>query len=160
MRKQWVTWALVVAVLASPLLLMGIKCNPNQPDATLEEEAQQQQQEQQQGTPTNFTKQSLEKTGVPVYPSTDDGLSQLVTINKNGEYYGSVVLHSSTCPPENVAMFYDSMLAGKPGYNKSTSDGNITYEYTAENGDKMTILITSGGEGPMGGSNITVLFNQ
>ncbi len=160
MRKQWMTWALVVVVLAAPLLLMGVKCNPNNPEATLEEEAQQQEQEQQnQGTPVTFTKESLEKAGVPVYPSTEDAIEQDVTKDGAGSFHGTVFLVSSTCPPENVQRFYDSNLRDMPGYSKEIIEGAAHYKFILENGDQVTMIITSAGEDPTAGSNITTIFN-
>lgn len=161
-QKQWITWGMLAVLIISSLMFIGARCKPDESGGVVvveEDEDEVESQQRNQGTPVTFTKESLEKAGVPVYPSTEDAIEQDVTKDGAGSFHGTVFLVSSTCPPENVQRFYDSTLRDMPGYSKEIIEGSAHYKFILENGDQVTLIITSAGQDPMAGSNITTIFN-
>ena len=165
MRKTWKTWALVVCLLLCVPWLMAARCDPSQPEVVVVDDEQEQQgaqQDSQQSTPANMDYQKLQEAGVPVYPSCDPApVRDDVEVNQHGHYTGDILLKSSTCPPENVAKFYDSMLAMMNDYKKETTGtGTIRYSYTTMAGEMVAISLIDDGDGdPSRGTDILISFN-
>jgi hypothetical protein len=156
MKKQWMTWGMLVVLMVSSLMLMGVKCNPNQTDSA------DQQEQVEELTAAEMSKEALEQAGVPVYSSIEGiPVSHSVMVDGNGRYSGIIILRSTTCPPVNVMSFYDAVLIEKYGATKTSGPGpdpSATYTYTTNKGEKVTIKVENAGSAPEEGTLIGISF--